>query len=285
MSENRWSTKCVAVCFCLLIFAPLTHAADMTADELVAKHLASIGTPEARNAKTRIAQGAVTYKILVGGSGQAAGKVFFVSEGVKRQLMMKINDRNYRGEQLIFDGKNVQVSYSLTQLRRSQFGGFLFTQDAPLREGLLGGLLTTAWPLLDLPSREPKLTYEGLKKIDGRELHDLRYRPKKGTDYEIHLYFDPETFHHVLTVYTITVQPQLRFGGDARNVGQVPERHRIEERFSGFKPFDGLTLPTHYDLQYTQELQTGGTSLFEWDVTIDQIHNNEGVDPRNFEVK
>jgi hypothetical protein len=257
----------------------------MTADELVAKHLASIGTPEARNAKTRIAQGAVTYKILVGGSGQAAGKVFFVSEGVKRQLMMKINDRNYRGEQLIFDGKNVQVSYSLTQLRRSQFGGFLFTQDAPLREGLLGGLLTTAWPLLDLPSREPKLTYEGLKKIDGRELHDLRYRPKKGTDYEIHLYFDPETFHHVLTVYTITVQPQLRFGGDARNVGQVPERHRIEERFSGFKPFDGLTLPTHYDLQYTQELQTGGTSLFEWDVTIDQIHNNEGVDPRNFEVK
>ncbi len=285
MSENRWLAKYVAVCVCLLMFASLAHAADMNADELVAKHLASIGTPEARNAKTRIAQGAVTYKILVGGSGQAAGKVFFVSEGVKRQLMMKINDRNYRGEQLIFDGKNVQVSYSLTQLRRSQFGGFLFTQDVPLREGLLGGLLTTAWPLLDLPSREPKLTYEGLKKVDGRELHDLRYRPKKGTDYEIHLYFDPETFHHVLTVYTITVQPQLRFGGDASNVNQNPERHRIEERFSDFKQFDGLTLPTHYDLQYTQELQTGGTSLFEWDVTIDQIHNNQGVDPRNFDVK
>lgn len=263
----------------------LLHAADMTVEDLVAKHLGSIGTADARNAKTRITEGSVTYKILVGGSGEAAGKGIFVSDGVKRQLMMKINDRNYRGEQLVFDGDKVQVAFSLTQQRRSQFGEFLYTQPVPLREGLLGGLLTASWPLLDLPAREPKLSYQGLKKIDGRDLHDLLYKPKKGTDYEIHLYFDPETFRHVLTVYTITIQPRMRFNGDTQNVRQVPERHRIEEHFSDFRQFDGLTLPARYELKYTQELQTGGTTLFIWDLAVSQIANNVGVDPRNFDVK
>jgi hypothetical protein len=270
---------------CTLLTTPVLHAADMTAEDLVAKHLASVGSPEARNAKTRVTEGAITYKILVGGSGEAAGKSFFVSEGMKRQLLMKINDRNYRGEQWIYDGDKDSVSFSLTQQKRSQFGEFLYTQPVPLREGLLGGLLTTAWPLLDPSMRDAKLSYQGLKKVDGRDLHDLLYKPKKGTDYEIHLYFDPETFHHVLTVYTITIQPQMRFHGDTLNVRQVPERHRVEEHFSDFKQFDGLTLPTQYELKYTQELQTGGTTLFVWDIAVSQITNGSGVDPRNFEVK
>lgn len=276
----------VSLCILALTFVPFARAADLTADDLVARHLASIGTPEARNAKTRVAEGTVLYKILVGGAGEAPGKVVFVSQGAAHQLMMKIDDRNYRGEQWIFDGGNkMQVSFSLTQQRRSQFGEFLFTQQAPLREGLLGGLLTTSWPLFDLSAHDPKLIYKGLKKVDGRDLHDLLYRPKKGTDWDIHLYFDPETYRHVLTIYNIDIQPQLRFNGDTQNVRQTPERHRIEERFSDFKQFDGLTLPTHYDLKYTQELQTGGTTLFEWDITVDKISNNVGVDPHNFDVK
>ena len=48
------------------------------------------------------------------------------------------------------------------------------------------------------------MTFEGLKKIDGQELYDLRYRPHKGTDLDINLYFDPETYRHVETVYTLT---------------------------------------------------------------------------------
>jgi len=65
-----------------------------------------------------------------------------------------------------------------------------------LREGLFGGTISTAWPLLDLkPAGEAK--YEGVKKIDGRELHDLTYVPNKsssGSDLTIHLYFEPDTF-------------------------------------------------------------------------------------------
>lgn len=270
---------------CLLVLTPMLHAADLTAEDLLSKHLAAIGAPEVRNAKTRVAQGTVLYKILVGGSGEAGGKAVFVSDGIKRQIMMKIDDRNYRGEQWIFNGEKCQVSFSLTQQRRSQIGEFLYYQDAPQREGLLGGLLTSSWPLFDLAAHDAKLSYKGLKKMDGRDLHDVLYQSKRNGDYEIHLYFDPETFRHVMTVYTIYVQPQVRFSGNTENARQTPERHRIEERFSEFKQIDGLMLPTHYDLQYTQELQTGGTTLFEYGIAITQITNNEGVDPRNFDVK
>ena len=38
-------------------------------------------------------------------------------------------------------------------------------------------------------------------------------------------------------------------------------RYRLSEKFSDFKIADGVTLPTHYDIQFTQELQNGRTSL------------------------
>ena len=273
------------VCLFVLSLTSFAWSSDLTPGELIARHLASMGTPQARNVKTRVAQGSVLYKVLVGGAGQAAGNAYLISEGGKRRILLKIQDRSYRGEEWIFNGDKNQVTFTLPQQTRSQIGKFLFTQDMPQREGLLGGVLTASWPLLDLEDREPKLSYKGLKKADGRDLHDLVYQPKKRSDYLVHLYFDPETFHHVMSVYTIEIAPQMKFGGDARNVLQTPERHRIEERFSDFKQFDGVTLPTHYDLQYAQELQTGGTTLFEYDMTFNQIMNNGGVDARNFEVK
>jgi hypothetical protein len=65
---------------------------------------------------------------------------------------------------------------------RSEFGEFVRTQDVILREGLLGGVLSTAWPMLDLDARKAKVGYEGKKKIDNRQLLTLSYRPMKATD-------------------------------------------------------------------------------------------------------
>lgn len=60
-------------------------------------------------------------------------------------------------------------------------------QDTVIREGLLGGVLTTAWPLLNVDQRKAKLNFDGLKKIDGQEVYDLRYHPHKNTDLELSL--------------------------------------------------------------------------------------------------
>jgi hypothetical protein len=62
-------------------------------------------------------------------------------------------------------------------------------------------------------------------------------------------------------------------------------RYRLEERFSDFKTADGLTLPSHYDIHFTQELGNGPSTVSEWDITTNQVSNNVTLDPRNFEVK
>jgi hypothetical protein len=287
------------------------------ADELVAQHLDSIASSTVRaGLKTRVVQGPVHYTILVGGAGALDGKAQIASDGKKLIFMMKLPNNEYRGEQFVFDGEKDKVAFSTAGQSRSALGNFVFVQDAVIREGLLGGVLTTAWPLFNLEERKAKLSFDGLKKIDGQELYDLRYRPHKGTDLEIHLYFDPQTFHHVETTYSYSVtqgltgaNPLLGSGAAAQanakaadispNVGppggtgspetaaarQQLTRYRLVEKFSDFKTVDGVTLPTHYDIQFSQELQNGKTTLADWDLKGLDISNNTPVDARNFEVK
>lgn len=256
-----------------------------SAGELVAHHLDSMGNSQARaNAKTRVAQGTAAFKFLVGGAGTLDGKSQFVSEGAKLHFIMKFANNDYRGEQFIFNGDRVEVSSATAQQNRSALGGFIYVQDCVLRDGLWGGVLSTAWPLLDLERRKAKLTFAGLKKADGHDLYELRYQPRKNTDLEIHLYFDPETYHHVLTVYTLNILPSV-VEGETANARQQQTRYRLEERFSDFKSVDGLTLPTRHDIHFTQELQNGGTTVYEWNIHETDLTNNTPLDERNFAVK
>jgi hypothetical protein len=286
MRVGRWiSFLAVLVASSVCTRVPL-YAADpaLKPEELVAKHLDSIGAAAARaGAKTRAVQGTAAYRIVVGGGGKAEGKTGMVSDGHKIRFMMKFST-DYRGENVLFNGDTLQIAFSTTNQTRSPFAAFLMAQDVIVRDGLLGSVLSTAWPLLDVDGRKPKLVYEGLKKVDGRELHQLRYFPHTHSDVEILVYFEPDTFRHVKSTYSISL---------GNNVGATitesaalqPERSRLEERFSEFKTADGLTLPTHWNLQFTRELPNGSTTISEWDLKEDQINNNIGLDPRNFEAK
>lgn len=314
------------LCLGLLAFPFFCFAAELKPEDLIAKHLDSIGTAEARKSvKSRVVQGTAQYKILVGGAGTLDGKAVMVSEGDKLRLLFKFENNDYKGEQFVSDGNRLEVAPTTAQRSRSPFGDFIYTQNTAIHEGLFGGVLSTAWPLMDLDERKPKLSYQGLKTIDGRQLHDLHYKPKKGSDQVIDLYFDPETFRHVLTVYTLTVHQRVVQGTSVQTAGgsnvpvqmtqvspldqlkgstpdspnpgggsQSPEvatarqqetRIRLEERFSDFKTADGLTMPTHYDLHFTSELQNGATSVYEWDVKVGDIGENVPLDPKNFQPK
>lgn len=299
----------------LLLAAPpvVIHAgtSQVSADELIAHHLDAIGTAEDRaKAKSRLAQGTAQFKELVGGAGTLDGKSAFVSEGDKLHFMMKFNNNEYRGEQFIFNGSKVEVSTATARQSRSALGGFVYVQDTVMREGLWGGTLSTAWPLLDLQKHKAKISFDGLKKVDGQDLYVLRYQPKKNTDLEIRLYFDPTTYRHVLTVYTLSEQSSMGgrsragLGGTATpgtldnpggtSAGSSSEtaaarqqqiRYRLEEHFSDFSTVDGLTLPTGYTIHFTQELQTGNTTVSEWVIHETNVEDNKTLDPRNFDVK
>jgi hypothetical protein len=298
---------------CVLVSKSRAANPPTNADELVALHLDSIASPTVRaGLKTRVAQAPVHYTILVGGAGVLDGKAQIASDGKKLVFMMKLPNNEYHGEQFVFDGEKDKVAFSTAQQARSAFGSFVFVQDAVIREGLLGGVLTTAWPLLNLDERKAKLSFDGLKKIDGQELYDVRYRPHKNSDLEIHLYFDPQTYRHVETTYSYSttqslvgessaaaagltpVTPGSPGIGKGGNPGSSPEtaqarlnpnRYRLTEKFSDFKTVDGVTLPTQDDIQFSQELQNGKTTLSDWDLKGLEVSNNMSVDPRAFEVK
>ncbi len=285
--------------------SPLMRAAEMKPEDVVARHLDAIGTAAARAAaKSRIVQGTAEFKVRVGASGYLQGTSALVSEGRKSVLMIKLANNDYRGEQFVTDGDKVSVAATTSNHRWSDFGEFVRSQDQIVREGLLGGELTTAWALLNLAENKAKLNYDGEKKVDGRPAYQLTYHSKKRDDLTVHLFFDAETYCHVLTTYSITLASGL--GGFAPSISdqaglttpsnapgadvtqsskQKETRYTIEERFSDFKTVEGLTLPAKYVIHFTAELQNGTTNVYEWDVAADEVSNNRSLDPRNFQVK
>jgi hypothetical protein len=301
----HWFRGIVTLALLQAVVCSWLLAADMKPEDLVAKHLDSIGTTEVRKAaKSRAIQGTARFKILVGGAGELTGNSGIVSEQRKSDLVLKFGNNDYRGEQFVCDGDKFYISATTASHHRSTFGEFVWSQGLMLREGLLGGELSTAWALLNLDQNHPKLSYEGLKKFDGKQVHSLRYRSQKSDDMTIRMYFDPENFHHLATVYSITLSSglggsvpsisdqaglttsTLNPGGDPTQSSKQREvRYTVEERFSDFKTTDGITLPSHYNIHFTQELQDGRTILYEWDVAADQVSNNVTLDPRNFQIK
>lgn len=282
----RLVRQLTGVLFLVLVSSSLVlRAADFTPDDLVAKHLQAIGTAAARsNVKSRVVQSGATYRILQGGSGAVDGKSVFASEGEKTDLLLKINANGFRGEQFICDGKKTSVAGTYSDMTRSEFGNFVLSQDIVLRENLLGGVWSVNWPLYDVTDRKAKLHAEGTKKIDGKEFLALRYQPKKNTDLDIFLYFDPQTYQHTMTIYDLNPSTSMA-GGEKAQAGKSDRHYRIEERFSDFRSVDGLTLPNHYDLRYTIQTERGFTKSIEWEVQAVNISNNMSIDPRSFQVK
>jgi hypothetical protein len=73
----------VVICLWLVALSPAI-AADTKTEDIVAQHLASIGTAEARAAvKSLAVQGTLRFKIMVGGAGDTSGTWQRLSEDRK----------------------------------------------------------------------------------------------------------------------------------------------------------------------------------------------------------
>jgi hypothetical protein len=276
--------------FFLAAASSLLSGAEMKTEDVVARHLDSIGTAEIRSAaKTRLVQGTSRFKISLTGGGEPQGTSALVSEGRKAVVMIKLANGDYRGEQFVTDGEKVYIAATASSHRRSSFGEFVHSQDQIICEGLMGGTLTTAWALLNLEANKPKLSYNGLKKINGEEAYEIGYHSKKKDDLTVHLYFDKDTYRHVMTTYSVTLASGVAPNSGVTDITQTAKqretRYTIEEQFNDFKTAEGLTLPSKYVIHFTQELQDGTTEVYEWVIAADEVSNNVGLDPKNFQVK
>jgi hypothetical protein len=253
------------------------------ADDLVARHLQSIGTAQARaDVKTRAVVGAVTFKDWSGQIKNTDGVAALISAGSKVRYGMSFVSTFYPREQIAFDGAHPKTM-RLPSGARSPLAAFLDTQTGPLTEGLFCGVLSTAWPLMDMQRTQPKLSYHGVKKVDGQPLLQLEYRPRKGSDdLTIMLYFDPDTFRHRRTEYTYTVSNILngsRPGADR----QADIVYLLSEDFDDFQSVDGLTLPHAYRLQLSVQGR-GSVSLREWTLAVKSISHAEKLDDAKFKI-
>lgn len=259
-----------------LAFGLAAEAKDkLEPKDLIARHLQSIAPADTLGSfKSRFAEGAVTYEIHTGGAGQLNGKVYLISEGQRLRFVMDYSDRHY-GENFLFDGATVNVFNS----PRSAFGQFVYDQSQILRDGLFGSVLSTAWPLYNLDAHEAKVSYNGLKKMDGRNLHELVYKARKGGGGDVRLYFDPETYRHVMSVYTSELQAPIGFS-EVDSARQQVTRLRVEERFSNFQQVNGMTLPGSWNIHFS--VDSARSTVMEWQIRLRHADDNVAINPQNF---
>ena len=203
------------------------------------------------------------------------------SEGGKNLIGMSFPSPIYPREQLGFNGSSFTAAY-VTPGVRSVLGNFLMTHALVFKQGLMGGTLSTAWPLLDLSIRNPRLEYAGLKTVDNRPLHELRYLARGGSDLQVSLFFGQATFRHVRTEYELVIAAPT---GDRAytTIEERETRYKMIEEFSDFRSEGGLILPHTYRIKLLVDSK-GGTFLADWEITLNQFTFNEHIDPNSFSI-
>ena len=282
----------IAILACTVIFAVQASAdTKLKPAELIAKHLESLGSEEARArvAGTQI-KGSASVIVKLCGEGQVDGQVLIGSHGKMNLIDMKFDTPGYPYELLRFNGKDLNVS----QFRpgsRTCLGQFFVAHPDVFEEGLVGGALSESWPLLNVPEKNPKLEYSGLKKVGDKQLHVLKYTPRKGSDLKITLFFESETFRHVRTEYARVI-----YSADQRKIGSAPGQlpsvsarsapaARIEayEDFSDFKEEAGLNLPHTYKFHLTIQSELH-PAVIDWTFNLKDFAFNAPLDPVAFTI-
>ncbi|MFI5174170.1 MAG: hypothetical protein ACHQKY_04885 [Terriglobia bacterium] len=247
--------------------------------EIVRRYLRVIGPEESLAArKACFVRGNSQVRHVTKGAAVSTGQITFASLGRRLRLILKSDNLAQRPDEITFDGQEIEMGspYRIDQTDLEYFLDTPFHSEI-LKRGLLGGALSTAWPLLDLSASKPHLEYGGIKTIEGAEFYQLRLRGERGPGpLAINLYFDTETYHHIYTEYV-----------DADYFGRptlTPER--LEEKFEGFKRVDGLDLPTRWRIRLTTRRSPVHSSFYpvwrstEWEINITAIVNRSTADER-----
>lgn len=262
--------------------ATATRVPDkVSIDEIVGKHLNSIGTPDSRAAiRSRLIAGTTHVTFRSRGIAQTDGGAVLASDGSKSMVTMKFDSSQYPYEKIGFDGSKV-TAYQLHPGDYSSLGSFARANPEMFKEGLIGGTLSSAWPFLDLSNRKAKLEYGGTKKVNSQQLLEVRYIPSGGSDLKISLFFDADNFQHVRTVYEKRIPAQM--GRTVNESARLSEtRYELVEEFSDFKTEGGITLPHTYKIHLEQV--GSGTQISDWEMTLVRFVFNQRLVAKDFDV-
>jgi len=260
-------------------FSSVLAAQDLKADEIIAKHLDSIGKQEARDGiKTLMAVGLSEFQsripLVKGG-----GKAIVVSDAENLFFVISLNSKEYPFEKIgYFDGK-ASLPY-ISAGMRSMLGVFINEHEKILADGLFSGIISLRWALLDPQKRKAKFKSAGRKKIDGKKLYALDYFTSSGgsNEFTIRLFFD-EAFNHVRSEYRREIiRGQGTFGAANQQANALLV---LTEDFSDFKTVDGITLPYSYRVDF---ISNSNSTVNEniWGVKVSQYYFNQKLAPDFF---
>jgi hypothetical protein len=268
-------------------FEPSTSvcAQNLTSDEVLAKHLESIGSKEKRKALTSLLAaglGEFESKIpLIKGGGKAV----VVSDPGNLYFMMSLNSNDYPFEKIGMFGNKVTLPF-ISAGNRSLLGSFLVEHSKILSDSLFCGSMSLRWINDVAEIKKLKMKSAGLKKIDGRQMRavDVLSSTKGSNDFKIRLYFDAESFRHVRTEYRREINVERIVFGQQNQ--QASSRLDLTEEFSDFKDVDGLTLPHQYKVTFASN---SNSQMYEnsWSIKVGTYYVNPKLadDFFTFEVK
>jgi len=265
--------------FVSAFFSVPPAAQSLKAEEIVAKHLDSIGTKAKRDElKTLMALGYSEFEsrfpIVKGG-----GRAIVVSDPKNLFFVITLNSREYPFEKIGYFNGKANLPF-IAPGARSLLGLFIAEHEKILSEGLFGGSMSLRWPFF---AAEKKLWIKasGTKKIDGRKMLAIEYVPSSGAsnEFRIKLFFDADTFNHVRSEYhREVVSGRVIFGQANQHANAVLT---LTEEFSDFKTIDGFTLPHAYKVIF---LSNSNTSANEnrWGINVAEYRVNQKLLPDFF---
>jgi hypothetical protein len=304
MSRRRCFPLIVSVlCFSFsIIQIDRLFGEELTPKDLIAKHLRSIGKPEdIAKIKSRGVSGKVAVEFVQGAKGLLNdGQFLFVSEGRNMGMKMVFKDINYPGDYFAYNGKETSVGY-ISPGQRSPIADFIFRFNGFVKEGLLGGILSTSWPLLK-PMEELPEMHCRQELVAGVNYPVLEYGTNKQLgDVKVKLFFDPKTFQHVKSEFLVrhkndmsalpgisdsrqqavnqnpSGRPNDRQSAGTIMQAQADSIYVLTEKFGNFGNVNGIILPQDYFIDYSVEGQSA--FIARWAILLEHwMHNAPKID-------
>jgi hypothetical protein len=271
----------------IVLFALTIHAfqfsligQNLTAEEVLAKHLEAIGNTEKREAvNTLFAAGLSEYETkspVVKGRGKAV----VISDRTNLYFLMSLNSHDYPYEKIGAFGNKVSIPF-INAGSRSLLGGFLNEHPKVLLDSLFCGSMSLRWIAGFVKNKTLKMKVGGLKKIDGRETYAINLlSAEQGADtFKVKLFFDAENFRHVRSEYRREVKISRIVFGEQNQLAD--SKLELTEEFSDFKDVDGLTLPHQYKVTFSSN---SNSQMYEssWRIRVTSYFLNQKLAPDFF---
>ena len=274
-------SQCMIVVFAIMAFGVMTSfGQDLKTDEIIAKHLESIGTKEKlAGIKNRLVMGASSFESKLP-SKKTGGKALIVSEGTNLYFIASFASKEYPFEKIGYFNDKMSLPF-VTSGARSPLGAFIADHEKVLSDGVMTGSMSNTWILINWQKDKATIRSGGTKKIDGRKAYVLDYFPKGGGsgEFTIKMFFDAENFRHIRSEYRHEISPKQDTFGQLGRQGGL--KMRLTENFADFKDADGLMLPHSYTLNYQTD-SNSGTFEYIWGVAVTQYMFNRKLEDNFF---